>query len=68
MTTITLAATVVEDHTGLKSQLPVIFTEQGEIQSVTDYLLELEANNFSQSVINRTVRAVRLFYGLARMT
>lgn len=60
MTTLTLKATVVEDNSGIQSQLPLVFTEQGEVQTVTDYLLYLEANDISQSVINRTVRAIRL--------
>ncbi len=39
MSSVKVKATIVEDNTGIKSQLPILITEQGEVGSVTDYLL-----------------------------
>lgn len=55
-----METTIVEDSTGVKSQLPVLFTEQGELSSVTDYLLKLEADGISASVIKGFLQAVSL--------
>jgi len=44
LSSVKVKATVVEDNTGIKSQLPVLLTEQGELSVVTDYLLKMEAN------------------------
>lgn len=55
-----VCATIVEDNTGIKSQLPVLLTEQGELSSVTDYLLKLEADGVSASIIKGFLQAVSL--------
>ncbi|NQY62128.1 MAG: site-specific integrase [Alteromonadaceae bacterium] len=60
MTSVSVRATIVEDNTGIKSQLPIVLTEQGELTVVTDYLLKLEADDISGSVIRRCVRVVSL--------
>lgn len=60
MPTVRVKATIVEDNTGVKSQLPVLLTEQGELSSVTDYLLKLEADGMSASVIKGFLQAVSL--------
>lgn len=60
MPSVRVYATIVEDNTGIKSQLPVLLTEQGELSSVTDYVLKLEADGVSASVIKGFLQAVSL--------
>ncbi len=60
MSSVKVRATIVEDNTGIKSQLPILLTEQGELSTVTDYLLKLEADGVSNSVMNRFLQAVSL--------
>ncbi|MEB0811586.1 MULTISPECIES: gamma-mobile-trio recombinase GmtY [Enterobacterales] len=60
MPSVRVYATIVEDNTGIKSQLPVLLTEQGELSSVTDYVLNLEADGVSASVIKGFLQAVSL--------
>ena len=42
LSSVKVKATIVEDNTGIKSQLPILITEQGEVGSVTDYLLKMD--------------------------
>lgn len=60
MSSVKVRATIVEDNTGIKSQLPILLTEQGELSTVTDYLLKLEADGVSNSVMNGFIQAVSL--------
>lgn len=60
MSSVKVRATIVEDNTGIKSQLPVLLTEQGELSVVTDYLLKMEANGVSASVMNQFIQVVSL--------
>jgi integrase len=60
LSSVKVKATVVEDNTGIKSQLPVLLTEQGELSVVTDYLLKMEANGVSPSVMNQFIQVVSL--------
>lgn len=60
MPSVRVYATIVEDNTGIKSQLPVLLTEQGELSSVTDYVLNLEADGVSASVMKGFLQAVSL--------
>ena len=60
MPSVRVYATIVEDNTGIKSQLLVLLTEQGELSSVTDYVLKLEADGVSASVIKGFLQAVSL--------
>ena len=53
-------AVIHEDNTGKNSELPIILTEQGELAPVTDYLLFLETNGKSQSLINNVIRSTQL--------
>ena len=53
-------ATIHEDNTGKKSELPIILTGQGELSPLTDYLLKMEADGRSFSSINNVVRATQL--------
>lgn len=60
MSSVKVKATIVEDNTGIKSQLPVLLTEQGELSLVTDYLLKMEAGGVSASVMNQFIQVVSL--------
>lgn len=53
-------ATVIEDDSGLTSQVPILLTDHGEISSLTDYLLYAQLQGKSRSWINKTVYAVQL--------
>lgn len=53
-------ASIVEDETGIKSELPIILTEQGELSPVTDFLLHKELEGKSRSWMNRVIRATQL--------
>ena len=52
LSSVKVKATIVEDNTGIKSQLPILITEQGEVGSVTDYLLKMEADGASNALMN----------------
>ena len=58
LSSVKVKATIVEDNTGIKSQLPILLTEQGELTSVSDYLLKLETDGVSNSVMNGFIQAV----------
>lgn len=60
MATVKVKATVVEDNTGIKSQIPVLLTEQGELSAVTDYMLKMDTDGVSASVMNQFIQAVSL--------
>tara|TARA_R110002050_G_C8951563_1_gene513426 strand:+ start:106 stop:1584 length:1479 start_codon:yes stop_codon:yes gene_type:complete len=60
LSSVKVRATIVEDNTGIKSQLPVLLTEQGELSVVTDYLLKMEADGVSASVMNQFIQVVSL--------
>lgn len=60
LSSVKVRATIVEDNTGIKSQIPILLTEQGELSVVTDYLLKLEADDVSHSVMNGVLQAVSL--------
>ncbi|MBQ0746555.1 MAG: site-specific integrase [Marinobacter sp.] len=57
MVAVKVKAKITEDNTGVKSHLPILLTEQGELSPVTDYLLHLEANGRSIATLNRVIRA-----------
>ncbi|MCR3962329.1 MULTISPECIES: gamma-mobile-trio recombinase GmtY [Aeromonas] len=60
MAVVTVRATVVEDNTGIRSQHLVLLTDQGNVESVTDYVLKMEAEGLSASAIRRFVKVVSL--------
>tara|TARA_R110001583_G_scaffold165074_1_gene317544 strand:+ start:66 stop:1538 length:1473 start_codon:yes stop_codon:yes gene_type:complete len=60
LSSVKVRATIVEDNTGIKSELPVLLTEQGELSVVTDYLLKMEADGVSASVMNQFIQVVSL--------
>ncbi|MBO3661713.1 site-specific integrase [Acinetobacter variabilis] len=60
MSSVKVRVKVIEDNTGIKSEIPVLLTEQGELSSVTDYILKLEAEGVSASLINSVLQAISL--------
>ena len=60
MTCVKVRATLIEDNTGVKSQIPILLTTEGEIASVTDYLLFKEVNGASNSSMISIIRAISL--------
>lgn len=61
--TVKVNATIVDDNTGIKSHLPILITEEGELRSVTDYLLKMEAEGSSRTSINGLLQVVSLLLG-----
>ena len=57
MVAVKVKAKITEDNSGVKSYLPILLTEQGELSPVTDYFLHLEANGKSVATMNRVIRA-----------
>lgn len=60
MPSVKVKATIVEDNTGIKSQLPILVTEEGEVGSVTDYLLKMEAEGVSNTAMNGFIQVASL--------
>lgn len=60
MATVSVVAKIVEDNTGVASEIPLLMTAEGELSSLTDYLLHLQANGSSKSTLEKVVRAVAL--------
>lgn len=63
MTTVTVRVSgkIIEDHTGITSEIPLLVTAEGELSALTDYLLYLQANGRSKSTLEKVVRAVAIF-------
>lgn len=61
MVSVRVVAKVFEDNTGVASEIPVLFTADGELSLLTDYLLHLQVNGRSKSTLDNVVRAVALF-------
>jgi integrase len=57
---IRIKAAIIDDNTGVKSKIPILLTEDGDIPALTDYLLELDTNGYSASKIYNVVRACGL--------
>lgn len=60
MASVKVIGKVVEDNTGIVSEIPILMTSEGELSSLTDYLLHLLANGRSRSSLEKVVRSVRL--------
>lgn len=60
MVAVSVVAKIVEDNTGVASEIPLLVTAEGEISSLTDYLLYLQANGRSKSTLEKVVRAVAM--------
>lgn len=61
ITSVRVMATLVEDNTGIKSKIPVLLTEQGELTALTDYLLYAEQEGRSKSWMNQVIQATQRF-------
>lgn len=60
MVGVSVIAKIVEDNTGFSSEIPLLITAEGELSSLTDYLLYLNANGRSKSTLEKVVRAVAM--------
>lgn len=61
MSTVTAKAIIIEDNTGVSSEIPIVLGINGEISVITDYLIKLDSNGLSISTIKRFIRSVSLF-------
>lgn len=55
-----VTAKVVQDNSGVATEIPVILTDQGVLGSVTDYVLSLHLNGISLSTITNHIQSIRL--------
>ncbi|MDO2952873.1 MULTISPECIES: gamma-mobile-trio recombinase GmtY [Aeromonas] len=55
-----VTAKVVQDNSGVTTEIPVILTDQGVLGSVTDYVLSLHLNGTSLSTITNHIQSIRL--------
>lgn len=55
-----VTAKVVQDNSGVATEIPVILTDQGVLGSVTDYVLSLHLNGTSLSTITNHIQSIRL--------
>ncbi|WP_318838458.1 hypothetical protein [Providencia sp. PROV224] len=55
-----VTAKVVQDNSGVTTEIPVILTDQGVLGSVTDYVLSLHLNGISFSTITNHIQSIRL--------
>lgn len=55
-----IKAKVIEDLSGVGTEVPTIITDQGVIESVTKYLLRTHLNGASQSKMTQIVQAILL--------
>lgn len=53
-------AKIVEDSSGVITEIPVILTDEGVLASVTDYVLSLQLNGVSLSTINKRLQSIML--------
>lgn len=51
VTSVSVRATIIDDNTGIKTQLPIVLTEEGELSIVTEYLLKRRAEGASDSTL-----------------
>ena len=51
---------IIEDNVGTQSQFSCLFTEQGNITTLTDYLLYAEQQGRSKSWMDKVIRATQL--------
>ena len=53
-------AKIVEDSSGVTTEIPVILSDEGVLESVTDYVLNLHLNGVSLSTINKRLQSIML--------
>jgi len=55
-----VVADVVQDRSGIATQIPVVLTDEGVLESVLDYVLSLHLNGTSLSTINKHIQSIIL--------
>jgi site-specific recombinase XerD len=55
-----ITANVVEDQSGIATQIPVVLTDEGVVESVTDYVLHLHTNGAAKPTISRRLQSIIL--------
>jgi integrase len=55
-----VTAKIVQDRSGIATEIPVILTDEGVLESVTDYVLSLHLNGISQSTISKHIQSIIL--------
>src|SRR5690606_13490964 len=55
-----VTAKIVEDSSGIATEIPVILTDEGVLESVADYVLSLHVNGTSQSTISKHIQSIIL--------
>lgn len=53
-------AKIAQDNSGVTTDIPVILTDEGVLESVTDYVLSLHLNGTSLSTINKYIQSIIL--------
>lgn len=53
-------ANIVQDNSGVATEIPIILTNDGPLESVTDYILSLHLNGTSLSTINKYIQSIIL--------
>ncbi|WP_193085982.1 gamma-mobile-trio recombinase GmtY [Halomonas sp. FME65] len=53
-------AKITQDSSGVTTDIPVILTDEGVLESVTDYVLSLHLNGTSLSTINKHIQSIIL--------
>jgi hypothetical protein len=53
-------AKIVQDSSGVTTDIPVILTDEGVLASVADYILSLQLNGISLSTINKYIQSIIL--------
>lgn len=53
-------ATIAQDNSGVTTDIPVILTDEGVLESVIDYVLSLHVNSISLSTINKRIQSILL--------
>jgi len=53
-------AKIAQDSSGVTTDIPVILTDEGVLESVTEYVLSLQLNGLSLSTINKHIQSIML--------
>ena len=55
-----VTAQIVEDNSGIATEIPIILTDEGVLKSVTDYVLSLHLNGTSLSTMSKHIQSIIL--------
>jgi site-specific recombinase XerD len=61
LTILKLKASVITDKTGIKYEIHILITNEGELSILTDYILYKKKEGISNSTINEIIRITKLF-------